>query len=173
MCAISALYRHFAQFLYVSSSTFPVFPTARKEMIWPDGFQFVNMYFCGATNCLRNLSLRSDRPIALQGGKFTAAADAGPISGAALSRQIWETTKLLRATSERLAPLPGAPGPSLLGTGNSTSPLRATSERLAPPQVAPGAPGPSLLGTGNSTSPLRATSERLAPPQVAQVACGR
>jgi hypothetical protein len=46
-----------------------------------------------------------------------------------------------RASTRAVA---GAPGPSHLGTWESTNPMRANSEPLAPPQVVAGAPGPDF-----------------------------
>jgi hypothetical protein len=41
----------------------------------------------------------------------------------------------LRVPHAEGAPAEGAPGPSHLGTGDTTNPMRANSERLAAPQV--------------------------------------
>ena len=68
--------------------------------------------------------------------------------------------------------VPGAPGPSQLGTREITTPMAGgphlDSEMWGTMNPnSPGAPGPSPLGTGDTTNPMRANSERLAPPQVA------
>jgi len=67
---------------------------------------------------------------------------------------------------ETVSSTPGAPGPLHLGTRETTKLLRANSERLPHRRCLPhrrwlGAPGPLHLGTRETTKLLRANSERL------------